>query len=152
MTDVKAQENKQVLTPYLVCKGAAKAIEFYSAVFGAKELFRLQDPQKKIGHAELDFAGTRLMLADEHPDFGALSPTTIGGTPVNLHLYVADVDAVIARAERQGATVLRAAKDEFFGDRAGVIADPFGHKWRLATRKESVSPEEMQRRWSEQFR
>lgn len=152
MTDVKAQENKQVLTPYLVCKGAAKAIEFYSAVFGAKELFRLQDPQKKIGHAELDFAGTRLMLADEHPDFGALSPTTIGGTPVNLHLYVADVDAVIARAERQGATVLRAAKDEFFGDRAGVIADPFGHKWHLATRKESVSPEEMQRRWSEQFR
>jgi PhnB protein len=92
------------------------------------------------------------LVADEYPDFGALSPTAIGGTPVNLQLYVDDVDAVIANAERHGATVLRRAKDEFFGDRVGMVVDPSGHTWHLATRKAEVSPEEMQRRWSERFR
>jgi PhnB protein len=88
------------------------------------------------------------MLADEHPDFGALSPPAIGGTPVKLHLYVDDVDAVMARAEKAGATVLRPAQDQFYGDRSGLIADPFGHQWFLATRKEDVSPREMQKRFA----
>ena len=92
------------------------------------------------------------MLADEYPDFGALSPTSIGGSPVSLHLYVDDVDGVVAGATAAGATVLRAVKDEFYGDRAGMIADPFGHKWHIATRKEEVSPEEAQKRWNEIYR
>src|SRR5688500_3290358 len=97
----------QPLAPYLIVKGAAQAIEFYVRAFGATEKFRLAEPSGKIGHAELEIAGGRFMLADEYPDFGALSPPTIGGTPVSIHLYVPDVDAVVARAEAAGATVLR---------------------------------------------
>jgi PhnB protein len=89
------------------------------------------------------------MLADEYPDFGALSPPTIGGTPVSLHLYVTDVDRTVAEAVEAGATVLRPVKDEFFGDRTGLVMDPFGHRWHLSTRREEVSPDEMQRRWNE---
>lgn len=143
----------QPLAPYLICRGAAQAIEFYRTVFGAEEVFRLVDPgDQKIGHAELSIAGSKFLVADEYPSFGALSPTSIGGTPVNLQLYVKDVDAVIANAERHGATVLRAAKDEFFGDRVGMVADPFGHKWHIATQKTEVSPAEMQRLWNARFR
>jgi len=145
-------DDSHALTPYLVCKGADKAIAFYVAAFSATELYRLADPQGKIGHAELSVAGSRLMLAEEHPDFGALSPTSLGGSPVAMHLYVPDVDALVTHAVALGATLLRPAKDEFYGDRAAMIADPFGHKWHLATRKERVSPEDMQRRWSEMFR
>jgi PhnB protein len=141
----------QALTPYLVVKDATRAIEFYKAAFGATELFRLTDPQGKVGHAELTIRDSLLMLADEFPDFGALSPASIGGSPVSIHLYVDDVDRVVAGAAAAGATVLRAVKDEFYGDRSGVLADPFGHKWHLATRKEVVSPQEMQRRWSAMF-
>jgi PhnB protein len=138
----------KALSPYLVVKGAARAIEFYRVAFGARELYRLRDPgSDRLGHAELDVLGSRLMLADEYPDFGALSPISVGGSPVSLHLYVEDVDATFARAVAAGATVLRPLKDEFFGDRTGMVADPFGHRWHLATRKEAVSPEEMQRRW-----
>ncbi|MBN9532849.1 MAG: VOC family protein [Alphaproteobacteria bacterium] len=136
------------LTPYIVVKGAAKAIAFYEKVLGAKEEYRLEYPDKTIGHAEIAFGAARLMLADEHPDFGALSPASIGGTPVKLHLYVDDVDTVMARAEKAGATVLRPAQDQFYGDRSGLIADPFGHQWFLATRKEEVSPAEMQKRFT----
>jgi PhnB protein len=141
----------QALTPYLVVKDAARAIEFYKAAFDATELFRLTDPQGKVGHAELTIRDSLLMLADEFPDFGALSPASIGGSPVSIHLYVDDVDRVVAGATAAGATVLRAVKDEFYGDRSGVVVDPFGHKWHLATRKETVSPQEMQRRWSAMF-
>jgi PhnB protein len=137
------------LTPYAVVRGAARAIDFYCRVFGAREDFRLSEPDGKVGHAELCFGPSRLMLADEYPDFGALAPASVGGTPVSLHLYVADVDATMALAEEQGATVLRAAKDEFYGDRAGVIVDPFGHRWHLATRQSTVGAEEMQKRWTE---
>ena len=137
---------RQPLAPYLIVNGAARAIEFYERAFGAKERFRLAEPTGKIGHAELEIAGALVLLADEYPDFGALSPPTIGGTPVSIHLYVSDVDAVVARAEAAGATVLRPLTDEFFGDRVAMLADPFGHKWHLATRKEDVSPAEMQRR------
>lgn len=137
---------RQPLCPYVIVRGASKAIEFYVVVFGAREVFRLTDPQNKIGHAELDIAGAKLLLADEFPDFGATGPLTIGGTPVFLHMYVSDVDQVAARAEAAGATILQKPKDEFFGDRTCLLADPFGHRWQLATRTENVSPEDMQKR------
>ncbi|HEY6578961.1 MAG TPA: VOC family protein [Rhizomicrobium sp.] len=139
------------LTPYMIVKNAAAAIAFYEKAFGAKEEYRLPGPDGSIGHAELAIGAGRLMLADEHPAFGALSPPSIGGTPVKLHLYVEDVDATMARAEKEGATVLRPAQDQFYGDRSGMIADPFGHQWFLGTRKETVAPEEMQRRYRESF-
>ena len=139
---------QQALTPYLIVKDATRAIEFYKAAFGAEEVFRLTEPQGKIGHAELQIRGSRLMLADEYPDFGALSPASVGGSPVSIHLYVEDVDRIVAGAVSAGATVLRPVKDEFYGDRTGMIADPFGHKWQIATPVEDVSPAEMQRRWS----
>ncbi|MGJ7528007.1 VOC family protein [Variovorax sp. GB1P17] len=138
----------QCLAPYLIVADAPRAIDFYIHAFGAEELFRLSEPGGKVGHAELRIGDAKLLLADEYPDFGALGPARVGGTPVSIHLYVADVDATIALAEEAGATVLRAAKEEFFGDRAGLLLDPFGHRWHLATRLEEVSPEEMQRRWS----
>lgn len=142
---------EQRLSPYLVVQGAARAIEFYVRVFGARELYRLTEPSGKIGHAELELSGCRCMLADEYPDFGALAPPTVGGSPVSLHLYVDDVDAVVASALELGATLLRPVKLEQFGDRTGLVLDPFGHRWHLATRVEQVSPEEMQRRWSNSF-
>jgi len=144
-------EEQPALSPYLIVKGAAEALEFYGKAFGARELYRLSEPGGKIGHAELEIGHCRLMLADEYPDFGALSPVTVGGSPVSLHLYVEDVDAVVARATAAGATLLRPVQDEFFGDRTGMVTDPFGHKWHLASRKEDVSPEEMQRRMNAAF-
>ena len=138
----------RAVSPYLIVRNATKAIAFYSKVFGAIEQFRLAEPSGKLGHAELHIGASTVMIADEYPDFGALGPVSIGGTPVSLHLYVDDVDAVVALAVDQGATLLRPVKDEFYGDRCGMILDPFGHKWQLATRKEEVSPAEMQKRWS----
>ena len=138
------------LTPYLIAKGAEDAIAFYVAAFGAVETYRLVDPQSgKIGHADLAIDGAAFMLADEHPDFGALSPVTVGGTPVKLHLSVADADATVARAERAGATVLRPVQDQMHGERSGMIVDPFGHQWFIGTPIEQVSPEEMQARYDE---
>jgi|SRR5438309_2163460 len=153
MQTVKPIPNeRQALTPYVIVKDAAKAIDFYKKAFGATEVFRLTEPQgSKIGHAELRIGDSLLMLADEYPDFGALSPSSVGGSPVSLHLYVDDVDHLVERATSAGATVLRPVKDEFFGDRIGTIVDPFGHKWQLATRKEEVSPQEMQKRWGAMF-
>lgn len=136
------------LTPHIVVQGAARAIDFYVLVFGAREDFRLTEPSGKVGHAELLIGTSRLMLADEYPDFGALGPAAVGGTPVVLHLYVPDVDATLALAQREGATLLREAKNEFYGDRRGMLLDPFGHRWSIATRAETVSPQEMQARWS----
>jgi PhnB protein len=142
---------QNALSPYLIVNNAVEALAFYAKAFQAKELFRLTGPDGKVGHAELELGGGRFMIADEYPDFGALSPATVGGTPVTLHLYVENVDQFIARAAKNGASVLRPAKDEFFGDRTGTIVDPFGHKWQIATRKENVSPKEMQRRWTAMF-
>lgn len=139
------------LTPYLVTKDAAAAIAFYKTAFGATELFRLTEPSGKVGHAELRAYGGLFMLADEYPDFGALSPHTVGGSPVRLHYYVADVDAAVKQAVNAGATLLRPVKDQFYGDRGGMISDPFGHQWFFATRKEQLSPAEMQARWSKAF-
>lgn len=124
---------RQALTPYLIVKDAPRAIEFYARAFEAEEVFRLDDPDGRVGHAEIRIGDSHLMLADEHPDFGALSPISIGGSPVNLHLYVDNVDGVVDRAAAAGAVVLRSVKNEFYGDRTGMIVDPFGHRWHLAT-------------------
>jgi PhnB protein len=137
------------LTPYIVVRDAPRAIAFYERAFGAHELFRLTEPRStRIGHAEMTIGDSLLYVADEWPDFGALSPASIGGTPVTLHLAVDDADAVMQQAEAAGATVLRPIKDEFFGDRTGMVADPFGHKWQISAKKEDVSPSEMQERWN----
>ncbi len=143
-----AAKNRHPLTPHLIVRDAGRAIDYYRKVFAAEELYRLTEPSGKIGHAELRIGSSLFMLADEYPDFGALSPAAIGGSPVALHLYVEDVDRTVEHAVAEGGTVLRAPKDEFFGDRSGMIVDPFGHRWQIATPKEEVSPEEMQRRWT----
>jgi PhnB protein len=134
------------VTPYLVVKGAGAAIEFYKKIFGAKELFRLSGPDGKVGHAELTVGDSVVMLADEHPAMGSLSPPTIGGSPVKLLLYVDNVDEVVSRAVAAGAKIVRPIADQFYGDRAGGIEDPYGHYWHVATHKEDVSPDEMKRR------
>ena len=136
------------LSPYLIVGNAAEAIGFYERAFGAEELFRLEDPRGKIGHAELRFGDTIVMIADEYPDFGALAPARFGGSPVRLHLTVSDADAVLAKALDEGATLTRPASDEFYGSRSGMIVDPFGHGWTVSTKTEDVPADEMQRRFT----
>lgn len=139
-------EGYHALTPYLVVKGAARAIAFYERAFGAEVLFRMDRPDGRVGHAELRIRDSRFMLADEFPEVGALSPDTVGGTPVTLFLYDADVDATVARAAAAGARVTRPAADQFYGDRVGGLTDPFGHVWMIATHVEDVPPDELERR------
>jgi PhnB protein len=136
------------ITPYLVIKGAAKAIDYYKKVFGATEVVRMDAPDGRVGHAELQIGDSRIMLADENPSMGPgfTSATTIGSSPVSLYLYLPDVDRVMERAAAAGAKVLRPAQDQFYGDRSGFIQDPFGHLWGIATHVEDVSPEEMKER------
>jgi len=134
------------LTPYVICQDAARAIDFYVEVFAATETMRLAEPSGKIGHAGLTIEGATLMLADEYPDHGARGPRSIGGSPVHLHLYVADADAVVARAVAAGATVVRPLADQFYGDRSGTIEDPFGHVWVVATKQEALTTDEVERR------
>jgi PhnB protein len=136
------------ISPYMGFKDASRAIEFYVKAFGATERYRLTEPSGRIGHAEIAIGEAVLMMSDEYPDFGAISAQTLGGCPIALHIFVADADAFVARAVGAGATVLRSVKDEFYGDRSGQIADPFGYKWMISTRKETISPQEMQKRWS----
>jgi PhnB protein len=133
-------------TPYLSIKGAAAAIEFYKKAFGATETMRMAGPDGRIGHAEIKIGKANIMLADEHPEIGFLSPRTLGGSPVAIHIYVEDVDALAAQAEAAGAKVRRPVADQFYGDRTGQFEDPFGHVWHFATHKEDVSKEEMQKR------
>jgi PhnB protein len=135
------------ITPYLTFKDAASAIDFYTNVFGASELSRLTDSKGKIGHAEIKIGDSTLMLSDESPASGALSPLSIGGSPIRLHLSVEDVDAVAKRLVDGGAAVLRAVKDEFYGERIGLFADPFGYSWFVASKIEDVSAQEAQNRW-----
>ena len=139
-------EGYHSVTPYLVVDGAARAIEFYKEAFGATELMRMPAPGGKIGHAELLIGDSHVMLADEHPEQGHRGPRSIGGTPVSIMLYVEDCDAAFQRATAGGATVLRPVQDQFYGDRSGMITDPFGHVWTISTHVEDVSPEEMERR------
>ncbi|WP_439632047.1 VOC family protein [Shinella sp.] len=139
--------------PYIIVKDAEAAVAFYKAAFGAEEIFRMTDPADgRIGHAELRFGASTLMLADEYPDFGAVSPDTLGGSPVTLHLATSAVDDDLACAVRHGATVLRAAADQSFGERSALVLDPFGHRWMLSQTIEALAPEEMQRRWNEETR
>ena len=138
------------VTPYIVVRGAEAAIAFYMAAFGAEEIFRMTDPSDgRIGHAELRFGDSTVMLSDEYPDFGAVGPDSIGGSPVTLYLSTRAVDADVALAEAQGATVLRAPADQSFGERSAMVLDPFGHRWMLSQTIETVTPQEMQRRWNE---
>jgi PhnB protein len=139
-------EGYHAITPYLIVKRGAEAIQFYARAFGAVEHERMEGPGGKIRHAEITIGDSRVMLADEHPEIGALGPETIGGSPVSLHLYVEDVDAVVARAIAAGATLTRPVADQFYGDRVGGITDPFGHRWFIATHKEDLTKDELHRR------
>jgi len=134
------------VTPYLIVRGATRALEFYKKAFGAVELMRFPAPGGNIGHAEIKIGEGIVMLADEEPDSPYRSPQAFGGTPVTLMFYVADVDGRFAQAVSAGATVQREVKDQFYGDRSGTLVDPFGHVWTIATHTEDVSPEEMKRR------
>ena len=134
------------ITPYLVIKGAATAIDFYKKVFGAKELMRMPEPSGRIGHAELEIGDSKVMLADEHPEMGYRGPQSLGGSPVGIHLYVPDADKTVEKAIAAGAKLVRPVQDQFYGDRSGQVIDPFGHVWSVATHKEDVPTEELQKR------
>ncbi|MDQ5858572.1 MAG: VOC family protein [Acidobacteriota bacterium] len=139
-------EGYHSVTPYLCCKDAAAAIEFYKKAFGATEVMRMGEPSGKVGHAELQIGDSRIMLADEFPEMGFLSPPTVGGSSVMVHLYVEDVDTTANRAVAAGAKVTRPIADQFYGDRGGQLEDPFGHKWYVATHTEDLSAEEIGKR------
>jgi len=139
-------------TPYLVVDGAAAAIDFFKKAFGAKEVMRMPGPKGKIGHADILVAGGHVMLADESPEMGHRGPRSFGGSPVSLVLYVANVDDVVKRAVGAGAKLTRPVEDQFYGDRAGKIEDPFGHTWFIATHKEDVSQEEIAKRAKAKYR
>jgi PhnB protein len=138
-----------VLTPYLSVRGAAQAIDFYKAAFGAKEVMRMPGPEGKLGHAEVRIGEALVMLADEHGAMDFLGPQARGGTTVLLHLYVKDVDATLKRAVDAGGELVRPLQNQFYGDRTGSIRDPFGHVWHLATHVEDVAPAEMRKRAAE---
>jgi uncharacterized glyoxalase superfamily protein PhnB len=151
MTTVKAiPEGMHSITPHLVCAGAADAIDFYKKAFNAVEITRLADPQGKLMHGMLKIGDSTLMLNDEYPDWGVLGPKTIGGTPVTIHLYVPDVDNAYAQAIAAGATAKMPVTDMFWGDRYGVVIDPFGHSWSLATHKHDLTPEQIATAMSQQ--
>jgi PhnB protein len=133
-------------TPYLIVGGAGDAIEFYKKAFGATELFRFPMPGGKIGHAEIKIGDSPIMLADEFAEMGYKGPQSLGGSPVSIMIYVADVDSIFNQAVAAGATVKEAVSDKFYGDRMGTVTDPFGHVWHVATHKEDVSLEEMEKR------
>ncbi len=139
-------EGYHSVTPYLIIKGATEAIDFYKKAFGATELFRMPAPEGKIGHAEIKIGDSPIMLADESPEMGYKSPQSLGGSPISIMIYVADVDTVFKQAIAAGGKEQRPVKDQFYGDRSGTLEDPFGHVWHVATHKEDVSPEEMERR------
>ena len=132
--------------PYLIIDGASDAIDFYRSVLGATERMRMAGPDGRVGHAELQIGDSVVMLADEHPDIGAVGPKTVGGSPVSLHVYVEDVDGVFAKAIESGAEQLQPVTDQFYGDRSGGFKDPFGHHWHVATHVEDVPPDEMEKR------
>jgi PhnB protein len=141
------------ITPHLIVKGASEAIEFYKRAFGAEELSRMPFPgpdgQMKLGHAELQIGSSRLFLADEFPQQGATGPS--GSSPVTIHMYVTDADAVFDRAVKAGATVQMPPADMFWGDRYARVVDPFGHHWSIATHLEDLTPEQMQQRMAAAF-
>lgn len=142
-----------VVTPYLMIKGAAEAIEFYKRAFGAAELFKMITPGDRIGHAEIKIGDSRLMLADDFGTEGAFrNPQSSGYSSIGLHVYVEDVDALFAQAINAGAKAVRPVQDQFYGDRTGTLEDPFGHIWFLATHKEDLSPDEIKQRAEAMFK
>jgi len=134
------------VTPYLIIKGAAKAIDYYKNVFGATEVMRMAGPDGKVGHAELKIGDSHIMLADENPAMGHRSAESIGASPVSLLVYIPDCDKVVAKAVAEGAKILKPVEDQFYGDRSGFIQDPFGHFWSVSTHKEDLSPKEIEER------
>lgn len=142
-------EGYEGLMPYLAVDDAARAIEFYTQAFGAKERMRMPGPEGKIGHAELEIGGSVVMLADPFPQSSCKPPKELGGTSVGVFMYVEDVDAAVQKAVDAGATVTMPPDDMFWGDRFGKVSDPFGHEWQLATHKEDVPPEQMAERVKE---
>ena len=141
---MKIPQGMHSVTPHLICAGAAKAIEFYKQAFGAEEGARLPGPDGRLMHASVKIGDSQVMLVDEMPEWGALGPKSLKGTPVTIHLYVEDVDALVARAVKAGAKVTMPVADQFWGDRYGKLEDPFGHHWSVATHVRDVSVEEMQ--------
>jgi PhnB protein len=140
------------VTPYLTVRGAARAIEFYKAAFDATEVMRFAMPDGTVAHAEIEIGGSRVMLGDEQPGSSARGPQTLGGTTGGLCVYLPDVGAAFEKAVAAGAKVFKPLQDQFYGDRAGTVIDPFGHVWTLATHIEDVSEEEMQRRMAEMMK
>jgi PhnB protein len=145
---VAAPQARQTATAYLIVNDAARAIEFYKQAFGATEIMRLHGPGERIGHAEIRIGNSTIMLADEFPDYGAISAQTLGGSPIRIHLQVDDVDALAARAVAAGAKVLRPVQDQFYGERSGQFADPFGYTWMISTQTEKLTAEEIERRFA----
>lgn len=137
-------ETCQTVTPHLVCAGAADAIEFYKKAFGAEEVMRLAGANGKLMHAAVRIGDASIMLVDEAPEWGSLSPITLGGSPVTIHLYVPDVDAFVDRAVKAGALLRMPVEDMFWGDRYGIVEDPFGHKWSVATHQRDMSTREIE--------
>ncbi|HEY1043416.1 MAG TPA: VOC family protein [Telluria sp.] len=145
MNQVKpVPEGMHTVTPHLVCNGAAEAIDFYARAFGATEIMRMPMPDGKLMHAEIRIGDSTVMLVDEMPEWKATGPRTLKGTPVTLHMYVPDADALFRRAVEAGATSIMPVEETFWGDRYGVLEDPFGHRWSVATHVKDMSPEEMQ--------
>jgi uncharacterized glyoxalase superfamily protein PhnB len=138
------RQNLQTITPHLVCAGAADAIDFYKKAFGAVEMRRLAGKNGKLMHASIKIGNAAVMLVDEVPEWGSLSPTSLNGTPVTIHLNVPDVDAFVERAVKAGALLRMPVADMFWGDRYGIIEDPFGHKWSIATHQRDMSTEEIE--------
>lgn len=146
-------EGYHTVTPYLIVKGAAKALDYYKKAFGATEIMRMDGPGGSIGHAEIKIGDSIMMLADEHPEMGFRGPEASGGSPVGMCLYVENCDAVFNQALAAGGTVKRPLQDQFYGDRSGTLTDPFGHVWTISTHKEDLTPEEIGSRfeaWNKQ--
>jgi PhnB protein len=141
--DKQNQNGVHSLSPHLVCAGAAEAIKFYQQAFGATEMVRLPGPDGKLMHACVCINGSSVMLVDENRDYGMLSPKSLGGTPVTIHLNVKDADQTAAQAVAAGAKVIMPVADMFWGDRYGIVEDPFGHRWSIATPQRQLSEAEL---------
>jgi PhnB protein len=147
----EAPRERHTVTAYIGVKDAPRAIEFYKKAFGAVENYRLTEPGGRIGHAEITIGNTVIMISDEYPDFGALSPQTLGGSPVKFHLAVENADVAVKRAVDAGASLLRPVEDQFYGERSGLVVDPFGYGWFIGHHVKDVSPQEMQSQWNKVF-
>jgi PhnB protein len=139
------------VTPYLIIDGAAAAIAFYQKVFGAKAVFKMERNDKKVAHAELKIGDSKIMLADECPEWQAHSPKAFGGSPMNIHLYVKNADKIVDRAVAAGAKLLKPVENMFYGDRCGRIEDPFGYQWHVSTHVENVSTRELKKRAAQMY-